>query len=89
MTGPVDFAELARAASRPAAVTGPRDLPLAREAAILSMEFIWVCLFVMWRKMAHSPFAPLSFIAIASLMRSFPSSFSQTLRASSVYGRDK
>jgi hypothetical protein len=37
----VDFAELAWAASRPATVTGPRDLaPLAREAAILSMEFI-------------------------------------------------
>jgi hypothetical protein len=47
---------LAKAASRPAAVTGPRDLaPLAREAAIFSREFIWVFVFVIiWRKTERS-----------------------------------
>ena len=65
MTGPVDFAELAKAASRPAAVTGPRDLaPLAREAAIFNREFIWVLIFVIiWRKTERSRPLRLSSVA--------------------------
>src|SRR5580658_5952849 len=50
VTGPVDFAELARDASRPATVIGPRDLaPLAREASIRRVELIFVTRSFSWR----------------------------------------
>src|SRR5579863_4592254 len=54
VTAPVDFAELARDASRPATVVGPRDLaPLAREASIRRVELIIVCAFLSWRHCRH------------------------------------
>jgi hypothetical protein len=43
VTGPVDFAELARDASFPAMEVGPRDLaPLVREASARRLELIFV-----------------------------------------------